>query len=172
MAEMDDDELSGDFRDHHGAVERWLEENTRRYSGVHSVHLSHFRWQTDDALRVSFEARFWPNQAAEEYLAYADGAGEIQLQPPMFWSPLGAPASYAAIELDDAVSKALFKGVRSALPRLKPFGIDKETGAHIDNWTPLSGRLSENMADIKRRIEMPTFSVTVVLAPLQVIIDQ
>ena len=49
----------------------------------------------------------------------------------MFVSPLGAPASYAAIELSDEIDAALRAKMREIFPRIEPLGRNRKTGAEI-----------------------------------------
>jgi hypothetical protein len=68
--------------------------------------------------------------------------GWLTFSVPLFHSPLGAPASYAAIELTTNTQSAVTAAVRSLLPRLMPLGINPKTKEWITTSTPLQARIS------------------------------
>jgi hypothetical protein len=78
-------------------------------------------------------------------------AGAIGLSPPMFHSPLGAPASFAAIELSPRVEAAVLAGLRALVPPLKPFGTDTETGEEITMASSLRQRLYVPLEAVRDR---------------------
>jgi hypothetical protein len=100
----------------------------------------HFRWPPA-AYAGEFSVQFDSEPTAERYRFYADGAGQIQFTPPLHHSPLGVPATYSAVETSEAVDAAILRALRFAIPALKPYGLDPETGALITTSTPLSKRL-------------------------------
>ena len=136
---------------HVAAVHAWVEANTRRYANVAEVRLTDFKWNEGRALDVDFTAEFLPGGRQERLAAYADGAGQIWISAPMFVSPMGAPASFPAVEFDAATGKALLAGVRAVIPPLAPFGIDPKTGRHLDASTPLNGRMPD-LAGVRKRL--------------------
>ena len=63
------------------------------------------------------------------WLYGADGWPTVS--PPMFTSPLGAPASYAAIELSGELNAAMRAKMREIFPRIAPFGRNRKTGVEF-----------------------------------------
>ena len=88
-------------------VQNWLEENVRVVTHANELTLCDFSYNPKNyggefAIRVDGELldgrwHFW--------LYGADGWPTVS--PPMFTSPLGAPASYTAIELSDELNAAM-----------------------------------------------------------------
>lgn len=134
------------------AVFAWLEENVRVYEPTSTVELAKFAWSPRDSYGGTFAVRFDDGAASERYDFYADGAGHIQIRPPLYTSPLGAPATYGAVEISGSASAALLKGIRSLVPRLKPYGLERATGQHIDARTPLSDRFLTPLEDVKATV--------------------
>ena len=71
--------------------------------------------------------------------------GWVQHHPPMLCSPLGAPASYGAIDLTDQTNAAIAKALKLIFPRLKPLGLDSESGKLIIGRTPLQDRIFNSL---------------------------
>jgi hypothetical protein len=141
-----------DIEPKYQAVETWLEENTRSYPPTERVRLSDFEWSNPEIYAGAFMATVSDDGAFERFEFFADGAGKIKIAPPFFTSPLGAPATYIAIDIPDATYKAIERGIRHVVPRLRPFGIDPVTGAHVDVRSPLTSRLQEPLNKIRSRL--------------------
>ena len=142
-------------------VKEWLRENVRKYDLVDYITLDSFRWPKSDDYRGSFSASLDGAGGRETFHFYADAAGEIKLQWPMFVSPLGAPASYAAINLQPEMEASLLVGIQSVVPGLKPFGLCHDTKQLITTETPDVLRTTMPVDSIRNRLLAPGFSVTV-----------
>lgn len=142
-------------------VKEWLRENVREYDLVDQITLDRFRWPQPEDYRGSFSAILDGAGGRETFHFYADAAGEIKLQWPMFVSPLGAPASYTAINLQPEMEAALLTGIQSVVPRLKPFGICPDTKQLLTTETPDALRTTIPVDSIRNRLLAPGFSVTV-----------
>ena len=70
-----------------------------------------------------------------------DISGKYQISPPMYVSPMGVPASYPSIELTEETTNEITKLINDFFPKVKPLGIDKETGVFIDRNVPMSDRV-------------------------------
>jgi len=112
-------------------VQNWLEENVRVVKHANELTLCDFTYSLKNysgefAIRVDGELldgrwHFW-----------LDGAdGWPTVSPPMFTSPLGAPASYAAIELSGELNAAMRAKMREIFPRIAPFGRNRKTGVEF-----------------------------------------
>ena len=80
------------------------------------VALSRFERPGEDGRSVSFRPSLG-EQGDHLSKTWGDEAGEIGLSPPMFHSPQGAPASFAAIELSPRVEAA---GLTGLAPSSRP----------------------------------------------------
>jgi hypothetical protein len=81
----------------------------------------------------------------------------------MFHSPLGAPATYPAIESTDETRRAIDEGLRGTLPRLHGCGIVRATGNEIHFATPIDERVvdREQFEAAKARASAPGYSISV-----------
>ena len=64
--------------------------------------------------------------------------------PPMFTSPLGAPASYAAIELSEELNAAMRAKMREIFPTIAPLRLNRKTGVE---FTMLKATVAERVID-------------------------
>lgn len=144
-----------------GMIEKWLALNVRKYAHPELVILDHFGWPKPDIYRGSFSAVLGGGGSRETFGFYADAAGDIQLQFPLFVSPLGVPASYIAIRLQPETEAAVRLGIRSVVPNLKPFGICPDTQQHITQATPDAQRAARPIDEIRSRLQAPGFHVRV-----------
>lgn len=108
-------------------IEQWLEDNVRTYPTPGSVTLSGFDVDTEE-YRGSFDVTLDENTIPERFSFALGGNGTPDLFLPIVTSPLGVPTSYATVELTDETVSAIKRLLASALPRMKPFGLNQETG--------------------------------------------
>lgn len=108
-------------------------------------------------LRIGDEA--WPDPI---HFGYAI-TGWPQWQPPMFHSPLGAPASFAAVRVTPDTEAAVDDALRSVMPRLHKF---RPGGAAIPADTPLAQRADDprHVERARRALSTPGFAITVRVA--------
>jgi len=59
----------------------------------------------------------------------------------MFHSPLGAPASYAAVSMLDETKDAITNAIRMLIPRITPCGLNRVTGQETYAGTPIEARI-------------------------------
>ena len=118
-------------------VENWLVENVRVITQANELTLSDFTYNCK-----SYNGQFSISVDGEAlegrwrfFLESEDGWPSVT--PPMFMSPLGAPASYAAIELSEEIDAALRTKMREIFPRIAPLGRNRKTGVEITMGTPL-----------------------------------
>ena len=112
-------------------VQNWLAENVRVITHANEFTLYDFAYNPKnhsgkfsvsvDGEELEGRWRFW----------LGDGDGWPTVGPPMFTSPLGAPASYAAIELSDELYAAMRAKMREIFPRIAPFGRNRKTGVEF-----------------------------------------
>jgi hypothetical protein len=146
------DGAEGGLKDRLTEVQNWLSENVRVVTLANELTLCDFTYNPK-----SYSGRFSVSVDGEElegrwsfWLYGADGWPTIG--PPMFTSPLGTPASYAAIELSDELDAVLQSKMREIFPRIAPLGLNQKTGVEFTN-------LNSGVAD--RIIDHETYHNTV-----------
>ena len=133
------------LEDHVQAVFRWLDEHVLKFDTPASITLfdiqsdamrykGSFRLQLDDVVldesRLETPFHFDLGQNGLPNFYY-----------PMFFSPLGAPASYAAVDLTDATEKTIRSALQNILPRMRPLGLDRETGQMLTYGASIEDRM-------------------------------
>lgn len=129
-----------ELKDHLGQVLDWLDTNVIKHPTPSIVTLSDFNidWGgMSGCFSLSLDNLVVP---AAFTLSLGQN-GWMQHHPPLFCSPLGAPASYAAVDLTDESNAAIGKALKLIFPRLKPLGLDSESGKLIVGRTPLQDRI-------------------------------
>jgi hypothetical protein len=139
----------------------WLDKNVPRYPTPQSVHLRNFEidWKS---LKGSFEIILDDTPLSERFSMSLEITGWMRFWMPMIHSPLGAPASYGAIDLTSETCDAIEKGLKQLLPRLYGVGLHPLTGAWVDA-DPVVSRIPDQAAfgSARMKIESPDFSITV-----------
>lgn len=121
-------------------VQQWVNANKRVYFDVRTVTVRAVHIEKSvfsGRAELILDDRMPP----EELSISLGGDGWLTYSLPMFHSPLGAPASYSAVALPEAASRAVTSAVRSLLPRILPFGLHPITKEWITQLTPLSQRV-------------------------------
>lgn len=132
------DEIPPHRRSHVQEVRRWLEENVVDGSKAKVLQIADVR----------IEWEHFPAQLSGDFLIFVDGTrfpqrfrfgvnvtGQLAIYPPMFHSPLGAPASYAQIDLTEAAYAGLKNALVELLPPVRPLTREQSCS------TPISERL-------------------------------
>ena len=154
------------IRNHIEQVRQWLEKNVRHYPTPRKVTLSAFEidwYGASGSFRVDFDGV----QLPERLTFGLEASGKTHFYEPMFHSPLGAPASYSAIEITHKTAKAILKGLHDTIPRLTGCGIDRETGERIYFDTPVSKRIEDlNRSEAaKKRVDAGDYSISINTEP-------
>ncbi len=153
--------------EHLRAVADWLNANVLVIDQANQVALSRFEWPGEEDRSVSFRLSF-DGRGDHLFRMWADEAGAIGMSPPMFHSPLGAPASFAAIELSPRVEAAVRAGLRALVPPLKPLGTDRGTGEEITMASSLRQRLYVPLEAVRDRLLQDGLVIRVDVATLKV----
>ena len=153
-------------RDHIQAVQEWLEKNVRVYPTPSRISLRQIQLDSN-TLRgeaLLFVGDTLPGEALT--LRMGD-AGWLTFTSPLFHSPLGAPATYGAIELTDKTTQAVSAAIQGLLPRLLPFGINPKTQEWVTASTPLRERIIDaaELNAALERITHPDFEWSQSVAP-------
>lgn len=80
---------------------------------------------------------------------------------PMFHSPLGVPASYAAIELDQKTEAAVRTALMQVFPRLRAYGLHKDLDLIIDAMSPFEEQIIDQAEFKEKCAALPKAVVTV-----------
>jgi len=150
------------MKSHVERVREWLEENIQVFPEPVSVTLSDFSVDWDN-FRGDFLVSFDLIEASERFKFALELNGKVALYFPMFHSPLGAPASYAAVRITHATHQAILKGLHETFPRLKAVGIDKATGDRIDRNTPPEDRVETGLLKQAKNRVGKSYFITVEL---------
>jgi len=116
--------------DHLQAVQKWLRDNVLAYETPTAVEVSDFQLGAN-GFSGSFQVTLDGKKLPVPFSFGLGDNGKPALHFPMFCSPLGAPASYEAVELTDETTLAIERLLRFILPKMKPLGYDRETGELI-----------------------------------------
>jgi hypothetical protein len=88
--------------------------------------------------------------------------GRLQFAMPMYHSPLGAPASYAAVEFTDDTRNAINDALSLLMPKFSGFGLHPLTREFIHQSTPLVDRVMDQEGlEVSKRLLSGAFSVSV-----------
>ncbi len=90
-----------------------------------------------------------------------DITGRPTFTPPMFTSPLGAPASYPAIRIDQNTEKAVIAALVQAFPKVRAYGLHKDLDLIIDGFSPFEERIIDPVEFKKKCAALPKAVVTV-----------
>ena len=148
--------------EHIERVFQWLEENVKKYPTPKKVTLTSFEVEWSK-LRGSFRLLLNDQEVPKKFTFGITQSGTPEFYPPIFHSPLGAPASYRAVELTESTSDAIRRALRRTIPRVMAFGIDRGTGKEIFSQTPMQDRIldKEEFERTRARVSEPGYSITV-----------
>jgi hypothetical protein len=127
-------------------VSEWLKRNVKTYETPSEITLFNF---SVDA--VEYEGRFSIKlddlQVEGDFNFGLSGNGKPEIYFPIFHSPMGAPASYSAVELTHETKSAILGALAEVLPKVKPFGLNKTTGEWVLHTThKLKDRIIDKVA--------------------------
>ena len=95
------------------------------------ITLSNFEFNFKD-FKGSFKLKLDSDVMKERFHFGVQIDGRYEISPPFHISPLGVPGSFPKIELTDETNERIEKLINDFFPRLKPLGIDMESGLMID----------------------------------------
>ncbi len=132
-------------------VRAWLNENVLVPELPRTVTVSdiEFDWKK---MSGTFVVALDGNRIEDHFRVWIGITGKPQFCPPMFVSPLGAPASYAAVDLDQETDKAIQVALEQVFPKVRAFGWHKDIDLVIDAMTPFTVRIHDQADfDAKRQ---------------------
>jgi hypothetical protein len=139
-------------------VSSWLDQNVTSYPTPTIIALTNF--EVDWGRMTGYFHLILDGLRIPDAFSLSLGQnGWMQFHPPMFQSPLGAPASYGAVNLTDQTTEAISKALQLIFPRLRPLGLDSESGELIIGRTPLQSRIYDALEfeNSKSNISNPHF---------------
>ena len=146
--------LSSAQKIHLKQIQEWLDLNVERPVQPKVMTLSDltFDWE---AARGSFRLALDNVEVEDQFTLFIQMNGEVAFTPPMFVSPLGAPASYAAITLDEATETAVNRALGRVFSKFFGYGRHQGREAYINALTPLTDRAvsHEEFMEKKNAIE-------------------
>ncbi|ABM39949.1 hypothetical protein [Polaromonas naphthalenivorans] len=151
-----------EIAEHLAQVSAWLDENVVSYPTPAAITLSDIQMNWTD-LSGSFILSLDGKEVPDRFVFSLDGTEWLKFFMPMFTSPLGAPASYAAVEFTEETRVAMEDGLRILMPKLAGFGQDRVTGDWVHQSTPWEARVMDTSAfeQARQRIEVGGYSITV-----------
>lgn len=153
--------MNPEKKEHLAQVKDCLKEHVIQYPTPEKITLSDFQidWLKIDG---SFVLEFDGIRISDRFKLTLGDTGRLRFYMPMFHSPLGAPASYAAQEFTDETHNAIDDGLRLLIPKFSGFGLHPMTREFIHQSTPLQERvLDPEGFEISKRLLSLAFSVTV-----------
>lgn len=102
-------------------MQDWLKANVKQYADPMRITLYGFEvdWKTFSG---SFRLKIDDVNVAEKFTFSPEASVKPTFYMPMIHSPLGVPASYAAISITEKTYMAIETALRNVIPRLKPLG--------------------------------------------------
>lgn len=153
---------------HRQEIQQWLEDNVQSYSTPQRVTLKQFdvNWQE---LSGVFSVELDGLQLPTKFRFQLEASGKTSVRLPMIHSPMGAPASYRAVEITEATEAAIAKALHQTIPRIRGCGVDPKTGQQIAFHTPVSERIVDQSLFLaaQRELGLPTFSVSVLINAIE-----
>ena len=125
---------------HREEVRKWLEENVITFDTPQAITIDNIQFDSSK-FEGSFSVCLDEIRLKDRFDISLGIDGLTTWHGPMFTSPLGAPASYSAIELPDVVCHAISKALNQLFPKMAAFGLHPTTGQFINSSTPLSERV-------------------------------
>jgi hypothetical protein len=131
-------------------VRAWLKENVIVPDTPSQISISdvEFDWRT---MSGSFSLALDGERLEDRFYVGIEITGLVKYGPPMFHSPLGVPASYAAVELNDKTGAAVQEALESIFPRVRAYGWHKDIDLIIDAMTPFEERVIDSVEFENRR---------------------
>ena len=113
-----------------------------------------------------FKIRFDDFVSEDSFGLGMEMTGVPKFYYPMFTSPLGVPASYAAIEITSNTHNAINEALKRTFPKLKPLGKNRDTGIQIMYNSPMEARLARHEIEETELLVVKGYSVSVLLKNL------
>ena len=142
-------------------LHNWLADNVQTFDKAKTVTLSDFKLEA-----LGFQGTFIisiddvPIDSRFKFVLGENGLPRLNY--PMFHSPQGAPASFAAVEFGEHISSTIEGLLKEALPRMKALGYHRETDEYIFSGSREADRIIslEEFESKMAKLLQPNFEVT------------
>ena len=142
-------------------IQEWLDANVVTHNQPKNISLSGFEIDWND-LSGSFDLAFDETVLSERIKFSLESNGRMKFWMPMFHSPLGAPASYAAFEMSDSTKDAIDSALYEAFSSFRPMGWNKDIDVIITSSTPMLERVFDQarFSEIKKVVGSKGYSIS------------
>jgi hypothetical protein len=144
-------------------LENWLKENILKISRPNKLVLHNFKVDLR-AFSGSFMVDVDGETLNATFSLYLGSDGKVHFGEPMFHSPMGVPASYAAIEVDPDTRLAIANSICNLFPKFRAYGFHKDLNRMIDSSSSLEDRVTDidSLNSLESKLFDPSFKLTVV----------
>lgn len=134
--------------DHVEAVMLWLDDHVKTFHTPNAITLYDFHVNPsryEGTFRLKLDDFSLDHQILDEPFSFTLGQnGKPNWYSPMFHSPLGAPASFAAVELSEITEQGIQTLLERVLPRMRPLGLDQSTGSLLTHGATIDERMLDH----------------------------
>ena len=143
-------------------LQKYLSENVISPPTPEIIILSNFKFDIRE-FKGSFKITLDNLSYISDFNFSADITGRYGIHVPLYISPLSVPASYPSIDLTADTEEGIENLINQNFPKLKPFGLNRETGEMIDRQTKLEVRIIDKnqVALIINKIKMKDFELKI-----------
>jgi hypothetical protein len=151
-----------DMTDIHN-LENWLNKNVLKVSKPNKLVLHSFKVDLR-AFSGSFMVDVDEEALNASFSLYLGSDGKVHFGEPMFHSPMGVPASYAAIEIDSDTRLAIANSICNLFPKFRSYCFHKDLNRMIDSSSSLEDRVIDidSLKSFESKLLDPNFKLTVV----------
>jgi hypothetical protein len=154
-----------DSSEHVRKVHQWVAENVQKFSTPKTLIINQIEFDWKDFCG-SFALTLDQTAIKERFSISLGIDGRYTFSGPLFVSPLGAPASFGAIELSDETEIAITKALNQFFPKMLAFGLHPDTQKSIDRSTPIQERVLDHQAIERCQKQITSGTAQITLAPL------
>jgi hypothetical protein len=140
------------IQERHAKLTAWLKENVvvPKIPAEISVFDIEFDW---GRLSRQFSLALDGETLEDRFHLLMEITGRVIYHPPMFCSPMGVPASYAAVKLDVKIDQAIQRALDSRFSKVRTYGWHEDIDLIIDATTPFKDRIiDQDEFDAKRQL--------------------
>ena len=132
-------------------IRTWLDENVLVPETPMEISISEiqFEWKK---MYGTFSVSLDDCKLKDRFSVSMQITGRVAFTPPMFTSPLGVPASYAAVKLSEKTELAIQRALERVFPTVRAYGWHKDIDLIIDAYTPFDRRIIDQGVFEQRRL--------------------
>ena len=144
-------------------LENWLNKNVLKVSKPNKLVLHSFKVDLR-AFNGSFMADVDEEALNASFSLYLGSDGKIHFGEPIFHSPMGVPASYAAVEIDSDTRLAIENSISNLFPKFRAYGYHKDLNRMIDSSSSLEDKVTDidGLKSFEFKLLDPNFKLTIV----------